>query len=172
MGGHGPEPHGARAPLLTSAGCNLETWGWGISCSPSPWSSPPPRCTAGAPCSTGGEGEPMARAGRGKALLMWGQRITSHICHFRYTVALFWPVRSAPKVNKSRRIISFFLIGNLVGCDSLFIMVLKIRTSYMSEFRYIEIILVLSNFFYLTSKTFQRSKKSTVVKFSHWWIDS
>ena len=53
---------------LTSAGCNLETWGWDISCSPSPWSSPPPRCTVGVPCSTGGEGEPMARAGRGKRL--------------------------------------------------------------------------------------------------------
>ena len=119
-----------------------------------------------------GRGNPWQGRVEVRGCSMWGQRITSHICHFRYTVALFWPVRSAPKVNKSRRIISFFLIGNLVGCDSLFILVLKIRTSYMSEFRHNVIILVLSNFFYLSSKTFQRSKKSTVVKFSQWWIDS
>ena len=67
---------------------------------------------------------------------------------------------------------NIFLTGTLVGCISFLILVLKIRTSCMSEFRHIVIILVLSNFFYLSTKTFQRSKKLTVVKFSHWETDS
>ena len=114
----------------------------------------------------------MARAGRGKRL--FDVRTKNHVSYLSFSVhgRIILACKKCAKSEQIQEDYFLFLIGNLVGCDSLFILVLKIRTSYMSEFRHNVIILVLSNFFYLTSKTFQRSKKSTMVKFSQWWIDS
>ena len=62
----------------------------------------------------------------------------------------FWRTVIALIFCKSTQFSSVFLIGtSLVGCNSFFILVLKIT---MSEFRHIVIILVLSTFFYSSTE--------------------
>ena len=84
-------------------------------------------------------------------------------CLLKLPLAIF----STKKKKPCSAIKKHFFNWNSGWLHSFLILVLKIRTSCMSEFRHIVIILVLSNFFYLSTKTFQRSKKLTVVKFSH-----